>query len=138
MSYLTHPNFDRSLRSQWIEIPFDREGRLGKPETERELAEIVLRDFHRITELVLGRFSKHIPVDWLVECPDPLLIDLSFHPTDGGTIRIFLEYVYVPDRDNGSHHSDSWWAIVGCPYPTGNPVTKQVDYFIEHLGWSVD
>lgn len=138
MAYRLHPYFDESNRDEWIEIPFVRDGTPGQPERERATAGIVLRDFAEITKLVLERFQDCIPDAWMIERPHPLLNDLSFHPIDGGGIRIYLEYVYVSSLTEGSYDTDSWWAIVLCPYATGNPYTGVVDYSIEHMGWSVD
>ncbi|KLU03498.1 hypothetical protein RISK_004502 [Rhodopirellula islandica] len=78
------------------------------------------------------------PDEWLAECPHPLLNDFLYCPAGDASARIFLQYAFRPSLTENSYHTDTWWAIVLCPYVTGNPYTNKMDYVIEHFGWSVD
>ncbi|TWT49534.1 hypothetical protein Pla22_47310 [Rubripirellula amarantea] len=137
MEYLGHPYFDASDRADWLELPIDHDGNLIPSDIGDSLDTVIRRDFDRITKLVLDRLTKCSPDEWLAECPHALLNDVSYCPVGDGSARIFVEYAFRPSLTENSYHTDSWWAIVLCPYVTGNPYTDAMDYVIEHFGWSV-
>lgn len=138
MAFLRHPMFDASGGDDWIELLLTPEGRPTEIATADEATAIVLRDFEQITTAALGRIQSSIPGDWLKECPFAYLNELLFHPTEKGGIKVYLEYIFLPSRTENSPHSDSWWAIASCPYPSGNPYTGRIEYAIVHFGWATD
>lgn len=138
MEYLIHPYFDDSGRTDWIEFPLDSDGKQLQHGEDKQFADVVRRDFDQVTSLVLTRLNACMPADWLCECPCPILNELLFHPTSNAGIHVFLQYMFRPSLTENSFHTDSWWAIVLCPYTSGNPYTGKNDYDIVHFGWSVD
>ncbi|WP_430453732.1 hypothetical protein [Rhodopirellula europaea] len=138
MAFVDHPYFDASDREQWFNLETDRNDNPLPDNHESPLAAVVARDFIAITSLVLERFKTCIPDEWFTECPHPLLCDVLFYPSSETGVRVFVEYAFRPSTTENSYHTDSWWAIVQCPYVDGNPATGNVDYTIIHFGWSVD
>ena len=136
MAFVDHPIFDASDREPWFDLETDRDGDPLPDGHESPLAAIVARDLASITSLVLGRLKTCTPDDWLAECPHPLLGDVHFHPSSETGVRVFIEYAFRPSTTENSHYTDSWWAIVQCPY-VDNPATGRTDYTIIHFGWSV-
>lgn len=137
MSYARHPYFDDS-GSAWLEFALTEDGTPAESGGNSPPCDIVRRDFDEITSLVLHRLKTSIPIEWMTECPYPYLNQLLVHPMDGGGVRVFLQYMFLPSLIENSPHSDSWWAIAHCPYPDGNPYTNKVEYTILHFGWAID
>jgi hypothetical protein len=138
MEYLRHPYFDASPREEWIELPLDRDGRPEPGVNDIPLADVIRSDFDHIARLVLDRIIDCMPDEWLNECPHPSLNELLFHPRFDTGIKLYLEYLFRPSLTENSWHTDSWWAIVVCPYAIGVSPTGRRDYSLIHLGWSVD
>jgi hypothetical protein len=136
--YLAHPCFDESGREHWLELSIDSDGTPAPYGNDDALARIFRRDFDLIISLILQRLTSCAPDEWLAECPHLLLNDFLYCPAGDDSARIYVEYAFRPSLTENSHHTDSWWAMVLCPYVTGNPHTKCMDYVIEHFGWSID
>jgi len=138
MTYLTHPYFDESGNDEWVELLLNTDDTPLLHERIDELGSVVACDFVVITKLVLDRLTACMPADWLEECPNPILNQVQYHPLEEHSMRVFLEYCFRPNRTENSHHTDSWWAIVLCPYLDGPPYENIPKYVVEHFGWSID
>ncbi len=136
MNYKSHPLFDESAAADWIPI-YGNEVIAESDAEEDPVFSFIADHLPECTELGLERLRKHIPLDWLTECPNPHEIDTCFAPDPSGSVRLYLEFGFRPSTTENSYHTDSWWIILLCPYPKDPPFGRKVEWVTEHLGWTV-